>query len=582
MKLIEQFTVDPVRGIASSDPVLGREAELRQLIGILCRRYKNNPALLGEPGVGKTAIAKELARRLALGRVPPQLSGKRLLQLELPSLIAGTKYRGEFEERVRDLLWELRRAGGIILFVDEMHTLMGAGSAEGAIDAANLIKPALSSGELQLLGATTFAEYSRLIEPDAALCRRFSVVRVPEPDRETAGEILRGLRPSLEAHHRVRISDEAIRAAVDYSVRYVSDRFLPDKALDLLDESAAQSAVQKGKIPVSARTVAETLSARTGIPVHAITEGERERLRGLEARLSGQVIAQTEAVRTAAAAVRRGRLGLTEANRPVASLLFAGPTGVGKTKLCKALALELFGSEKAMIRLDMTEYAEMHSASKLLGAPPGYVGHGKAGILTDAVRRRPCSLLLFDELEKAHPSVLGLLLQLMEDGILTDSLHRTADFRSCIVVMTTNAGAELSGRCPTGFSPLTQRDLTLQKLSAVFSPEFLGRIDAVVPFSALDVDALTRIAAMMLQKTAQRALSAGVQLRMDPQSARVLAAQCESHPAGARQLRRCIQQQVETPLAELLLRADRLPLQAGLLAEGGRLLLRPSAIRAAL
>lgn len=575
MKLIEQFTVDLGAVASGFDPVIGREKEMSELLTILCRKHKNNPALVGEPGVGKTALVCALARRMADGSVPVQLRGKRLHRLELPSLIAGTKYRGEFEERVRDLLCELRRAGDVLLFIDEMHTLIGAGSAEGAIDAANILKPLLSSGELQVLGATTCAEYSRQIERDPALARRFCVVRVEEPSREDTVAILHGLRHALEQHHHIRIADEAIAAAVDYSRRYVPDRFLPDKALDLLDESAARTVLQRGcRGPVSAQLVAEAVSARTGIPVGVLTAPERESLRTLEARLKAQVLQQDAAVHAAAAAVLRGRLGLAEQNRPVAAILLAGPTGVGKTALCKALAQACYGSEHAMIRVDMTEFAAQHTASRLIGAPPGYIGHGEGGELTEKVRRRPYSLVLFDELEKAHPDVLGLLLQILEDGVLTDSQGRRADFRNTIVMMTTNAGAGIGPKCAAGFRPESDAGLLEQKLRQSFSPELLGRIDAIAPFAPLTLSALTQIAAHALSAAAKRAAAAGARLEIESDAAALLGRQCLGHPAGARHIRHLIQQQVEAPLSALLLRAGRLPLHVVLGAADRQLRLR--------
>ena len=570
MKLIEQFTVDMTQLPGAAQPVLCRTQELRELITILCRRHKNNPALVGEPGVGKTALAYALGRLLAEGSVPVQLQGKRLLRLEMAGLIAGTRYRGEFEERVRDLLCELRRAQNVILFVDEMHTLVGAGAAEGAIDASNLLKPALSGGELQLLGATTSDEYSKYIEKDPALARRFCVLRVEEPGRDEAAQILRGLRRALEQHHRVRITDEAVEAAVDYSIRYLPDRFLPDKALDLLDESAALAVLGRA-CRVTGAVVAQTVAARTGIPAGSIEASERQRLRALAERLAQQVICQNQAVEAAAAAVRRGRLGLAEADRPVAALLLYGPTGVGKTALCKALAKEVYGSEHAMIRLDMTEYAEAHTAARLVGAPPGYVGHEDGGLLTEQVRRRPYSLVLFDELEKAHPDVLSLLLQIMEDGVLTDSRGRRADFRSTILVMTTNAGVGGGVAMAPGFCPAQAGD---PRLRQYFSPEFLGRIDAVIPFAPLSVEALTQIAAQKLQQAAARAEAAGVRLRIGPDAAAALGRACADSGAGARGIRHLIQQQVESPLASLLLESSRLPVHAALEACGDRLTLR--------
>ena len=487
-KLLEQFSEDLVQKAVSMDPVIGRDREIDTVIGILCRKNKNNPALIGETGVGKTAIAEGLAQRMAVGNVPPQLKEKRLYSLNMASLVAGTKYRGEFEERLRDVLAEIRRSGDVILFVDEMHTIVGAGAAEGAIDAANILKPALGRGELQMVGATTREEYRKYIEKDAALERRFRPVNVEEPDNDTAVEILRALKPGLEQHHRLRITEEALKEAVRLSVRYLPDLYLPDKAIDLLDEGAARAKMEgvssargssarkeleeelreavrerrferaaelrslmerapdgKRSRAVTGADIALVVSARTGIPVGRLTAGERERLLNLEGLLSAHVMGQPKAVKTVAEAVRRGFSGIRDAGRPIACLLFAGPTGVGKTELCRALATEVYGSQNAMLRLDMTEYMEKHSVSRLIGAPPGYIGYDEGGKLTEAVRRRPYSLVLLDEIEKAHPEVLGLLLQIMEEGTLTDSTGRHVSFKNTIVVMTSNVGGGLRG-----------------------------------------------------------------------------------------------------------------------------------------
>ena len=460
LRLLEQFSEDLVARASTMEPVIGREKEIDMVIGILCRKSKNNPALVGEPGVGKTAIAEGLAQRMAMGNVPPQLKEKRLVSLNMASLVAGTKYRGEFEERLRDVLAEIRRNGDVILFVDDLHTIVGAGAAEGAIDAANIFKPALGRGELQMLGATTREEYRKYIEKDAALERRFRPVAVEEPTQETTLAILRALRPGLERHHHLRISDDALKEAVRLSARYLPDLYLPDKAIDLIDEGASrarmeelhsgrgsatrkeleeelQGAVRERQFEraaelrdkmqhmarptarsrnVNASDIAWVVSQRTGIPVGRLTAGERERLLELEGLLSAEVVGQEKAVSAVAEAVRRGYSGIRDGGRPIASLLFTGPTGVGKTELCRALAQEVFGSREAMIRLDMTEYMEKQSVSRLIGAPPGYVGFEEGGKLTEAVRRRPYSLVLLDELEKAHPEVLGILLQIMEEG----------------------------------------------------------------------------------------------------------------------------------------------------------------------
>ena len=581
------------------EPVIGREQELEAVISILSRKNKNNPALIGEPGVGKTAIAEALAQRMVAGRVPVQLRDKRLLSLNMANLVAGTKYRGEFEERVRDLLQEIRRAGNIILFVDEMHTIVGAGAAEGAIDAANILKPALGRGELQMLGATTLAEYRKYIEKDPALERRFRPVLVEEPGPEEALAILKGVRSGLERHHHMKITDEALQAAVEMSRRYLPELFLPDKAIDLLDEGAARAHLEemratKGSYEqekaslelelsdavrdsrfekaaelrdrmhwmlsrggekrgraVTAADVAGAVSARTGIPVGNLAMEERQKLLGLADALNQRVIGQPEAVEAAAAAVRRGRSGLADQNRPIACLLFTGPTGVGKTELCRALAQELYGDSNAMIRLDMTEYMEKQSVSRLIGAPPGYVGYEEGGALTEKVRRRPYSLVLFDELEKAHPDVTGILLQVMEDGVLTDSLGRQVSFKNTLVVMTSNLGGERRESEGLGFLPQSREEGVLECLKGHFTPEFLGRIDKVAVFRPLSRQTLEKIAAGQLARLQARAGKNGLRLRFGPELEGVLAGQCGK--SGAREIRRNLQNQIENPLSQFLL-----------------------------
>ena len=547
MRILEQFAV-PMRG--PRDPVLCRDAELEELVFVLCRRQKNSPALVGPPGVGKTAIAEALAERLLRGRVPVCLRGKRLYSLNMAALVAGTKYRGEFEERVRDLLKETAQAGDVILFIDELHTVMGAGGAEGAIDAANILKPALGRGGVQIVGATTDEEYRRHVEKDPALARRFRRIDVAPTDAGQTLRILQSLCPALERHHGVHILPGALDAAVRMAQRYLPERSLPDSALDLLDESAAAVSLGSGA-GVDREAVAATVRRQTGIPLERLKTGDRAALLGLEEVLNRAVLGQEAAVRAVAAAVRRGRSGLCAGNRPAAAILLTGPTGVGKTALCKALAGVVYGSEDAMIRLDMSEYAQEHTAARLIGAPPGYVGHGEGGELTRRVRAKPYSLILFDELEKAHRDVLALLLQILEDGRLTDSQGRTADFRNALIVMTANAGEE-GPKAAAGFarSGQSERD----RLRGRFSPELLGRMDAIVRFRPLDAGVLTRIAAKQLRQVLLRAESEGLRVSVRGEPAARLGAACAGDPAGARALRHRIQDSVETPLAELLLR----------------------------
>ena len=547
MRILEQFAV-PMRG--PRDPVLCRDAELEELVFVLCRRQKNSPALVGPPGVGKTAIAEALAERLLRGRVPVCLRGKRLFSLNMAALVAGTKYRGEFEERVRDLLKETAQAGDVILFIDELHTVMGAGGAEGAIDAANILKPALGRGGVQIVGATTDEEYRRHVEKDPALARRFRRIDVAPTDAGQTLRILQSLCPALERHHGVHILPGALDAAVRMAQRYLPERSLPDSALDLLDESAAAVSLGTGAA-VDREAVAATVRRQTGIPLERLKTGDRAALLGLEEVLNRAVLGQEAAVRAVAAAVRRGRSGLCAGNRPAAAILLTGPTGVGKTALCKALAGVVYGSEDAMIRLDMSEYAQEHTAARLIGAPPGYVGHGEGGELTRRVRAKPYSLILFDELEKAHRDVLALLLQILEDGRLTDSQGRTADFRNALIVMTANAGED-GPKAAAGFarSGQSERD----RLRGRFSPELLGRMDAIVRFRPLDAGVLTRIAAKQLRQVLLRAESEGLRVSVRGEPAARLGAACAGDPAGARALRHRIQDSVETPLAELLLR----------------------------
>ena len=622
-KLLDQFSRDLTHMARSGelDPVVGRDAEVRRVVQILSRRTKNNPALIGEPGVGKTAVAEALAQRIAEGNVPDELRGRRLLALDLSSMVAGTKYRGEFEERVKGILTEVRRAGNIILFLDELHTIVGAGSAEGAIDAANILKPALGRGELQVVGATTLDEYRKYIEKDAALERRFQPVTVAEPDPETALEILKGLRDKYEAHHKLSITDQAIQAAVDLSRRYLHDRWLPDKAIDLIDEASSRVRMERLAPPpdlrvleekaeqarrekeeaihsqdfekaamlrdaegdfrraleeqqnrwrsgqaggqVTAEDVAAVVSAWTGVPVTTLTEGESRRLLALERELHRRVVGQDEAVASVAKAVRRGRVGLKEESRPTGVFLFLGPTGVGKTELCKALSQALFGSEEAMVRFDMSEYMEAHAVSRLVGSPPGYVGHEEGGQLTEQVRRKPYSVVLFDEIEKAHHDLWGILLQILEDGVLTDSQGRKADFSNTVVVLTSNVGAARitakGGRL--GFaaasgetrSPEELKSTVMDEVKKVFRPEFLNRLDEIIVFRQLDRLQITAIARRMLEDVRKRLGKLGVGLEASDAAVDALAAAGFDPAYGARPLRRAVRARLEDPLAALLL-----------------------------
>ena len=628
-KLLEQFGRDLTRMAAGGllDPVVGRDREIRRVVQILSRRQKNNPALIGEPGVGKTAVAEGLARMMAAGQVPDELRRKRLFSLDLSSMVAGTKYRGEFEERVKNILSEVRRVGDVILFIDELHTIVGAGSAEGAIDAANIIKPALGRGELQVIGATTTEEYRKYIEKDAALERRFQPVLVGEPDRQTAEAILFGLRDRYEAHHRLTITDEAVRAAVALSSRYIGDRRLPDKAIDLMDEAAARVRLDRLSAPpdlqaledkvaqargekeeairsqdfekaamlrdaeedfrrelaqqqalwragqntgsVTAEDVAAVVSGWTGVPVTTLTQAESDRLLRLEEELHRRVVGQDEAVRAVARAVRRGRVGLKEQERPTGCFLFLGPTGVGKTELSRALALSLFGSQEALFRFDMSEYMEKHTVSRLIGSPPGYVGHEEGGQLTEKVRRRPYCVVLFDEIEKAHPDVWGILLQIMEDGTVTDAQGRKADFRNAVVVLTSNVGASriTAKGARLGFSaashrngetraPEELRSAVLEDLKKVFRPEFLNRLDETIVFTQLGRTEIKAIARRMLAQVGERMKVLGVALAWTDGALETLAGLGFDPDYGARPLRRAIRSQVEDRAAELLLSGE--------------------------
>ena len=600
------------------DPVIGREEELQRVIQILSRRTKNNPALIGEPGVGKTAVAEGLALAIADGTAPAHLLGRRVCALDLSAMVAGTKYRGEFEEKLKHVLQEVRRAGNIILFIDELHTIVGAGSAEGAIDAANILKPALSRGEIQVIGATTLDEYRKYIEKDSALERRFQPITVREPTREQTLAILKGLRGRYESHHHLTITDRALEAAVDLSIRYLPQRFLPDKAIDLVDEAASQArlsaralppelrqleerAVQAGRQLAQAirkqdfeeaamlrdaegdfrreleagrrrwqkqqapRSVGEAhiravLSQWTGVPVCDPDEADRKALAGLETALCRDLLGQDQAAQTVARAIRRGRLGLKDPRRPVGCFLLLGPTGVGKTQLCRSLARTLFGSEEALLRFDMSEYMESHSVSRLIGSPPGYVGHEEGGQLTERVRRKPWSVVLLDELEKAHRDVWSILLQVMEEGVLTDAQGRKTDFRNTVLVMTSNLGARhFHQKARLGFSQGPEADRSaleqavLREARNTFAPEFFNRLDAALVFHPLDGQTLAAITQQMLSQTGERLSALGIGLQVEPEAVRLLAQTGAGQDYGARPLRRAIAAQVEDPAADLML-----------------------------
>lgn len=543
------------------DPVLCRDAELERMIEILCRRQKNNPCLLGEPGVGKSALAEALAQRIASGQVTPSLRNKRVLALDMASMVAGTKYRGDFEERFKNLLEELYRDNTTILFIDEIHVIAGAGAAEGAIDAANILKPLLARGEIQLIGATTVEEYRKTIQKDSALERRFGKVLVEEPAPADAEAILRGLMPRYERYHGVTIPQEAIHAAVELSVRYLPGRFLPDKAIDLLDEAAASLRIASddsngGKKVLAPADIARVVSKASGVPVERVGEAERERLAHLEDRLAAEVVGQPRAVAAVAAAIRRSRTGLRESGRPIGAMLFLGPTGVGKTQLARTLAKCWFGSEKALLRFDMSEYMERHTVARLLGAPPGYVGHDEGGQLTEAVRRRPYSVVLFDEIEKAHGDIQNLLLQILEDGSLTDAQGRKADFSNTIILLTSNLGARcLSGQtAPMGFGAAgaeTERrgKQAIQEARDYFRPELMGRLDETVLFEPLGPAQLAAIADRLLGELEERAARQGYTLQHTQAAARRLAGD-KVPPYGARELRRTVSRAVEQALAD--------------------------------
>ena len=541
------------------DPVLCRDSELERMVEILCRRQKNNPCLLGEPGVGKSALAEALAQRIASGQITPALRGKRVLSLDMASMVAGTKYRGDFEERFKNLLEELYRDRSTILFIDEIHIIAGAGAAEGAIDAASILKPMLARGEIQLIGATTPEEYRKTIQKDSALERRFGRVMVEEPTPTAAETILAGLMPRYERYHGVAIPSTAIHAAVELSVRYLPGRYLPDKAIDLLDEAAAARRIAENSSEKKALTpadIARVVSKASGVPAERVGEAERERLAQLEQRLAAEVIGQPRAVASVAAAIRRSRTGLRENNRPIGAMLFLGPTGVGKTQLARTLAKCWFGSEKALLRFDMSEYMERHTVARLIGAPPGYVGHDEGGQLTEAVRRRPYSVVLFDEIEKAHSDIQNLLLQILEDGTLTDAQGRRADFSNTIILLTSNLGARcLAGQTtPMGFGAAgAEKDRcgqqAIREAREFFRPELMGRLDETVLFDPLGPEQLAGIADRLLCELEERAAGQGYTLRHTAAAAKALAGD-KVPPYGARELRRTVSRAVEQALAD--------------------------------
>ena len=626
-KTLDSFSRDLTKAAKNGeiDPVIGRDEEIKRIIQILSRRTKNNPCLIGEPGVGKTAIAEGLALKIANGEVPEHLRDKRVVALDLTGMIAGTKYRGEFEDRIKNAIDEVKKSKNIILFIDELHTIIGAGAAEGSADAANILKPSLARGDFQVIGATTLEEYRKYIEKDAALERRFQPVKVGEPSEEDAIEILKGLRDRYEAHHKVKISDEAIEAAVKLSSRYIADRYLPDKAIDLVDEAASkvrlsaltypneikdleaeleqlesektaaiseqdferaaqlrdeqkniseqlekaksgwEESTKESDHEVSAEDIAAIVSAWTNIPVVELTREESDRLLNMEKILHERVIGQDEAVSAVSRAIRRGRVGIKDPKRPIGSFIFLGPTGVGKTELCKALAQAMFGDENAMLRLDMSEYMEKHTVSRLVGSPPGYVGYDEGGQLTEAVRRKPYSVVLFDEIEKAHPDVFNMLLQILEDGRLTDSQGRTVDFKNTIIIMTSNVGARriTDHANALGFDgngetkkDVDVRELVLGELKQVFRPEFLNRVDDIIVFNKLTKPEIEQIARLMLNTLTKRLESLGVKITFTDKAVEKIADEGFDDTYGARPLRRAIVTNIEDKLSERMLEPD--------------------------
>ena len=625
--ILDQFSRDLTAAARSGelDPVIGREREIERIVQILSRRRKNNPVLIGEPGVGKSAIVEGLAQLIVEENIPEILRGKRVVSLDLAAMLAGAKYRGEFEERLKNAMAEIKKSGNVIMFIDELHTIVGAGASEGAIDAANILKPMLARGEIQCIGATTLGEYHKHIEKDGALERRFQPVQVGEPTKEESVAILAGLRDRYEAHHRVHITDEAIHAAVTLSSRYISDRFLPDKAIDLIDEAASRVRIKAFTAPpamkeqqaqlealnketeeavanedfetaarlrdrkkelqsemderrseweqklnskmetVGEEEVAHIVSIWTGVPVSKLTQDEAQRLIHLEDTLHRRVVGQEEAVKAVARAVRRARAGLKDPNRPIGSFIFLGPTGVGKTELCKALGEALFGDEDSLIRIDMSEYMEKHSVSRMIGSPPGYVGHEEGGQLTEKVRRKPYAIILFDEVEKAHPDVFNLLLQILEDGRLTDGQGRVVDFKNTVIVMTSNAGAHtIKKQRALGFGGQEDSEKTydamreniMDEVRQIFRPEFLNRVDEIIVFHALTETEIDQIARLLLDQVCLRLEDRGIQLEVGEEALRLISKAGYDLKYGARPLRRAIQRLVEDALSEEILLGD--------------------------
>lgn len=564
-QLLDQYARNLTRAAAKGElePLIGRRTEVDAMIRVLGKKTKNNPLLIGEPGVGKSALAEGLAARIAQGNVPPMLRDAQICALDMAQVIAGSKYRGEFEERIKKVLACVQEMGNVILFIDEMHTLIGAGSSsEGGMDAANILKPALARGEVRVIGATTYKEYRKYVEKDAALARRFQRIDVREPNREETLQILEGLRERYESYHHVTIMDDALTAAVELSSRYVTDRRMPDKAIDLIDEAASMAKIagwmqESDEIAIHAAEIAKVVAQWTGVPVERIGMDDQQDILGLAKTLKRRIIGQDEAVASIARALRRSRAGLGDPTRPLGVFMLLGPSGVGKTELCKALSEALFGSEEALIRIDMSEYSEEATASRLIGSPPGYVGHGEGGQLTDAVLKRPYSVVLFDEIEKAHPKIFSLLLQLLDDGQLTDSVGRKVNFKNTIVMMTSNAGVSFDMEKRLGFALGTEAHdpgkAILAQVKQTFRPEFLGRIDELIVMRSLTKEDGARIAALMLGRIAQQLGKQGVMLEYDDDVPALLALEGVDTMSGARNLRRVITRRVEDPLSDLLL-----------------------------